>query len=62
MNGKLKNFLSTKGSSIFAIVAWTALIIGGAVFACFTVILAIAFEAIYQIKNRVHLSSRNNGY
>jgi len=53
MNGKLKNFLSAKGSSIFAIVAWTAFIIGGTAFACFTIVLAITFEAISQIKNRV---------
>lgn len=53
MNGKIIGFLSAKGTSIFAVLAWLAFFVGGVAFAIFTLLLAITFELIEQIKTKV---------
>jgi hypothetical protein len=53
MNDKLKTFFETKGASVFAILAWTGFVIGGAAFAVFTIAIALTFELCVQIKNKV---------
>jgi hypothetical protein len=53
MNEKLKDFLSTKGASVFAVLAWFAFLIGGTFLAILTLALALTFEAFAQVKSKV---------
>lgn len=56
MYEKTLDFLSKKGCSAFAVVAWIAFIVGGAALTILTVALALTIELLAQVKNRVSSS------
>ena len=56
MYDRTLDFLSKKGGTVFAVVAWIAFIVGGAALTVLTVGLALTFELLAQVRSKVSSS------